>query len=90
MLGTPSFDPALQHGQGAYARRRLPQGNCIGVYEGRRYTAEAFLSVDWSPRLAGLTYLLGLYDGATIEGAEGATPRASGTTLASLTALRRK
>ena len=59
------------HGQGAYARRRLPQGTCIGVYEGRRYSAEAFLTVDWSSRLAGLTYLFGLSDGTTIDGAEG-------------------
>lgn len=59
------------HGQGAYARRRLPQETCIGVYEGRRYSPEAFLTGDWSLRPASMTYLFGLSDGTTIDGAEG-------------------
>jgi hypothetical protein len=59
------------YGQGVYARRRLPQGTCIGVYEGRRYSGEVFLKVDWNPHSAGITYLFGLSDGTTIDGAEG-------------------
>jgi SET domain-containing protein len=65
-----AVDNSPIHGQGAYARRRLPQGTCIGVYEGRHYSAEAFLTVDWSLRPAGLTYLFNLFDGTTIDGAE--------------------
>jgi SET domain-containing protein len=61
---------SLIHGHGAYARRRLPQGTCICVYEGRRYSAESFLKVEWSSRPAGVTYLFDVSDGTTIDGAE--------------------
>jgi hypothetical protein len=59
------------HGQGVYARRRLSRGTCIGVYEGRRYSAAALLEVDWSVRHEGMTYLFNLSDGTTIDGADG-------------------
>ena len=59
------------HGRGVYTLRRLPRGTCIGLYEGRRYTAPALLEVDWHARHEGLTYLFGLSDGTTIDGAEG-------------------
>lgn len=63
--------PSPVQGQGVHALRRLLPGSCIGVYEGRRYSAEAFLAADWRLRPAGVTYLFGLTDGTTIDGAEG-------------------
>jgi SET domain-containing protein len=59
------------HGRGVYARSRLLQGTCIGVYEGRRYSAAALLEVDWRTRHDGMTYLFNLSDGTTIDGADG-------------------
>jgi SET domain-containing protein len=59
------------HGNGVYALRRLPQGTCLGTYDGRRYTAEALLAIDWDQRHRGLTYLFALSDGTTIDGGEG-------------------
>lgn len=59
------------HGEGVYARHRLPPGTCLGMYEGRRYTAETLLAIDWDQRYPGLTYLFELSDGTTIDGAEG-------------------
>ena len=41
------------------------------MYEGQRYSAKAFPTVDWNPRPAGMTYLFGLSDSTTIDGAEG-------------------
>jgi SET domain-containing protein len=63
--------PSPVHGQGVHALHRLPPGSCIGVYEGRRYSAEAFLAADWRLRPAGMTYLFGLSNGTTIDGSEG-------------------
>lgn len=62
------------HGRGVYAWRRLLQGTCTGVYEGRRYSAAALLEVDWRTRHNGMTNLFNLSDGTTIDGADGATP----------------
>jgi SET domain-containing protein len=59
------------HGRGVYARCRLLKGTCIGVYEGRRYTAAALLEVDWRARHDGMTYLFSLSDGTTIDGGDG-------------------
>ncbi|RZI54459.1 MAG: SET domain-containing protein [Pseudomonas sp.] len=59
------------HGRGVYASRRLPKGTFIGLYEGRRYTSEQLLKVDWHKRHGGMTYLFGLSDGMTIDGAQG-------------------
>jgi SET domain-containing protein len=59
------------HGRGVYAIRRLPKGTCIGVYEGRRYTSEQLLKIDWKKRHGGMTYLFSLSDGTTIDGAQG-------------------
>jgi SET domain-containing protein len=59
------------HGRGVYARCRLLQGTCIGVYEGRRYTAAGLLKVDWRARDDGMTYLFNLSDGTTIDGGDG-------------------
>lgn len=62
---------SLIHGQGVHALRRLPRGTRLDTYEGRRYTAEALLEVDWDARHGGMTYLFKLSDGTTIDGAEG-------------------
>jgi SET domain-containing protein len=59
------------HGRGVHALRRLPRGTCIGIYKGRRYSAEALLEVDWDARHEGMTYIFELSDGTTIDGAEG-------------------
>jgi SET domain-containing protein len=59
------------HGRGVHARHPLLQGTCIGVYEGRRYTAAGLLKVDWRTRHDGMTYLFNLSDGTTIDGADG-------------------
>ena len=59
------------HGRGVYAIRDLPRGTSIGRYEGQRFTDEQLLSVDWQSRHGGKTYLFGLSDGTTIDGARG-------------------
>lgn len=62
---------SLVHGRGVYAIRRLPKGTSIGLYEGKRYTSEQLLNVDWHKRHGGMTYLFSLSDGMTIDGAQG-------------------
>jgi SET domain-containing protein len=56
------------HGLGAYATRDLPAGTFLGLYEGRRYTAEQVAAKDWNNQL---TYLFTLSNGETIDGAKG-------------------
>ncbi|WPG41040.1 SET domain-containing protein [Variovorax sp. EBFNA2] len=56
------------HGAGAFALCDLPRGSLIGLYTGRRYSADEAHGEDWDNRL---TYLFGLSDGTTIDGAEG-------------------
>lgn len=62
---------SLVHGRGVYASRRLPKGTSIGLYEGKRYTSEQLLTVDWHKRHRGMTYLFSLSDGTTIDGGQG-------------------
>ena len=52
------------HGQGAFAARDLLEGERIGVYEGRRYTARQVGRRNWD---SGLTYVFGLTDGTVID-----------------------
>ncbi|WP_447774082.1 SET domain-containing protein [Variovorax boronicumulans] len=56
------------HGAGAFALRDLPRGSLIGIYTGRRYSADEALGENCDNRL---TYLFGLSDDMTINGAEG-------------------
>ncbi|MGJ7579383.1 SET domain-containing protein [Variovorax sp. RHLX14] len=56
------------HGLGAYANRDLPADTFLGLYEGRRYTAEQVAAKDWNNQL---TYLFTLSSGETIDGAKG-------------------
>ncbi|BEP57115.1 MULTISPECIES: SET domain-containing protein [unclassified Variovorax] len=56
------------HGAGIFALCDLAQGSLIGIYTGRRYSADEVHGKDWDNRL---TYLFGLSDGTTIDGAEG-------------------
>ena len=56
------------HGLGVFAEQRLPPGTLVGLYEGRRYTAQEVERGDWNSQL---TYLFGLSDGAVIDGAKG-------------------
>ena len=56
------------HGLGAYATRDLPADTFLGLYEGRRYTAEQVAAKDWDNQL---TYLFTLSNGETIDGGKG-------------------
>ena len=60
--------PSGVHGQGAFASRDLLEGDRIGVYEGRRYTAHQVRRRNWD---IGLTYVFGLTDGTVIDAANG-------------------
>ena len=56
------------HGEGVFATRDLAEGERIGVYEGRRYSAREVQRRDWDH---GLTYVFGLSDGSVIDAASG-------------------
>ncbi|HEY9064610.1 MAG TPA: SET domain-containing protein-lysine N-methyltransferase [Burkholderiaceae bacterium] len=56
------------HGEGVFATRDLAEGERIGVYEGRRYSAREVRRRDWDH---GLTYVFGLSDGSVIDAATG-------------------
>ena len=56
------------HGYGVFARTDLPAGTFLAHYEGRRYTARQMERGNWDDRI---TYLFGLSDGTTIDGAQG-------------------
>ena len=56
------------HGAGVFARRAIAKGEVIGIYEGRRYPAEHVVETLTDSEI---TYLFGLSDGTTIDGAEG-------------------
>ncbi len=56
------------HGYGVFAKADLPSGTFLAFYEGRRYTALQISRVNWDDRI---TYLFGLSDGTTIDGAQG-------------------
>ncbi|MDB5847151.1 MAG: protein-lysine N-methyltransferase [Rhodoferax sp.] len=56
------------HGHGVFAKVDLPAGSFLAQYEGRRYTAYQMGRGDWDDKV---TYLFGLSDGTTIDGAQG-------------------
>ncbi|APW37406.1 SET domain-containing protein-lysine N-methyltransferase [Rhodoferax koreense] len=56
------------HGYGVFARTDIPSGTFLAFYEGRRYTPKQIARADFNDRL---TYLFGLSDGSTIDGAQG-------------------
>lgn len=56
------------HGYGVFAKEDLPAGSFLAFYEGRRYTAKQMGRRNFDDRV---TYLFGLSDGTTIDGAEG-------------------
>lgn len=56
------------HGFGVFATKHIPAGSFLAFYEGRRYTARQMSRIDFDDRV---TYLFGLSDGSTIDGAEG-------------------
>ncbi len=55
------------HGMGVFARRGLPPGRQVGVYEGRRIRPGDQVDEDPLP----ITYVFGLSDGSLIDGADG-------------------
>lgn len=60
--------PSSIHGLGAFATRDLPAEAFIGFYEGRRYSPEELAARNWDNQL---TYLFGLSNDETIDGAIG-------------------
>lgn len=56
------------HGTGVFAAMDLASGQCLGRYEGRRYTARQAARRDWNQAL---TYVFGLSDGSVIDAADG-------------------
>jgi SET domain-containing protein len=60
--------PSAVHGLGAFARRGVPSGHTVGIYEGRRYRPGEGRGPVEQPDL---TYVFGLSDGTLIDGADG-------------------
>lgn len=60
--------PSSIHGQGAFAAQDLLEGDRIGSYQGKRYSARQAARRNWD---RGLTYVFGLSDGSVIDGAVG-------------------
>jgi hypothetical protein len=56
------------HGYGVFARVDLSSGTFLAFYEGRRYSSRQMSRGNWDDRV---TYLFGLSDGTTIDGAQG-------------------
>ncbi len=56
------------HGLGAFAKRALPAGADIGIYEGRRCSPKQAKRIAWVPPT---TYLFELSDGTYIDGTSG-------------------
>jgi len=71
---TPHTHPMIRighsniHGDGAFAARDIAEGERIGVYEGRRYSARAATRRDWDHQV---TYVFGLTDGSLIDASTG-------------------
>jgi SET domain-containing protein len=63
--------PSHIHGQGAFAAQDFDEGERIGVYEGKRYSARQVRRRNWT---AELTYVFGLSDGSVIDAAIGGNP----------------
>ena len=70
LSSTPLLRVAVSsvHGLGAYATRDLPADTFLGLYEGRRYSADQVAAKDWNNQL---TYLFRLSNGETIDGGKG-------------------
>jgi SET domain-containing protein len=60
--------PSAVHGLGLYATCALAADSRLGTYEGRRLSLAEVEAEDWDSHL---TYLFGLSDGTTIDGAQG-------------------
>jgi SET domain-containing protein len=60
--------PSRIHGQGAFAARNFAEGEQIGAYEGKRYSARQVRRRNWE---TGVTYVFGLSDGSIIDAAIG-------------------
>ena len=60
--------PSPIHGTGAFALRSITRGELVGVYEGHRYPPEHVVEATAD---SDVTYLFGLSDGTTIDGARG-------------------
>ena len=60
--------PSGVHGLGAFATRDLPAQALLGLYEGRRYTAEQVAARQWNDQL---TYLFKLSNEEIIDGGKG-------------------
>ena len=60
--------PSGIHGKGAFASCDLLEGQRIGVYAGRRYTARQAGRRKWN---SGLTYVFALTDGTVIDATNG-------------------
>lgn len=60
--------PSGVHGLGAFATRDLPARALLGLYEGRRYTAEQVAARQWNDQL---TYLFKLSNEELIDGGKG-------------------
>jgi SET domain-containing protein len=56
------------HGHGAFAAQDFHEGQSLGIYEGRRYTAHQAGRRDWNSQL---TYVFGLTDGTVIDASDG-------------------
>lgn len=56
------------HGLGVFAVRRIAEGELVGRYEGRRYSAQQTAAKAWDDAL---TYLFAFSDGSVIDGSEG-------------------
>jgi len=69
-LATPFIHvgPSAVHGLGAFAACVVPRRTLLGLYEGRRYSADVMESKAWNDQL---TYLFVLSDGTTIDAAQG-------------------
>jgi SET domain-containing protein len=59
--------PSAIHGTGAFATRDISEGERIGTYAGRRYSAREVRRRDWNNSL---TYVFALSDGSVIDGAD--------------------
>jgi len=56
------------HGLGAFATHDVARGTILGVYAGRRHTANEVAARDWDHAL---TYVFGLSDGSVIDASDG-------------------
>ncbi|MDM0117272.1 SET domain-containing protein-lysine N-methyltransferase [Variovorax sp. J22R133] len=69
-IGAPFLDVACSgvHGLGTFVTRDLPARAFLGIYRGRRYSAEQLAQRRWDDAL---TFLFSLSNGETIDGSRG-------------------